>query len=117
MASFGTARISVDGITYSSNGEFDIKIQNEKFETMVDEAGNIHTTSTNVVSSIGGSLYLTAELTPDVITYAKDATIQVELKDGRVALLSHGVYVGDGAVNPKDGTFEVSFEGVGKWLK
>jgi len=112
----GMAHIKIDGANYSTDGEFDIKIQNVKFETVVDADGGIHHIETKQPSSISGSLYLTQDLSPDKITGATAVTIQVELKSGKTALLSQAVYVGDAAVSSKDGTFEISFEGVGKWV-
>ena len=112
----GMAHIRVDGTNFSTDGAFDIKIQNVKFETMIDADGNIHHSEVKQPSSISGALFLTQDLNPDVLTLATDVTVQIELKNGKVALLKQAVYVGDASVSTVDGTFAINFEGVGKWV-
>jgi len=83
----GMAHIKVDGRNYSTDGAFDIKIQNVKYEPIVDADGSIHYSELKQPSTVSGSLYLTEDLNPQVITDSVNSVIQIELKSGKVAML------------------------------
>jgi hypothetical protein len=115
----GMAHFKIDGRSYSTTGEWDIKIQNTKREAVASADGSIHYIEKVQPDVISGKLLLTADLTPANITAITNSTIQVQtLKGGTqsVAVLKNSFFSGDVSVTPIDGTMSVEFTGIGTWM-
>lgn len=112
----GSAHLFVDGTNYSTSGDFSGNILAVNREELVDSSGQIYFTETPVASSVTGSIYLTETLTPKVITDMVDGTVQVQLRNGKTALLSNAFYNGDGSFDASAGTMDISFAGKGKFV-
>lgn len=112
----GQATITVDGNNYSTDGEWDILIQDEQREAFPDALGNINYKIENKLSMISGNLFLTSDLNPSEVTSGTNVTVIVTLITGRTAVLSQAIYTGEGNVTTVDGKMAVQWEGIGRWL-
>lgn len=114
----GMATITLNGRAYSTNGEFDIKIQNVQREAIPSADGQIHFAENVIPDTISGTLLLTPDLRVSDITSLTGATIQVQLrKEGpqSIAILKNAFFTGDASVSSKEGTLAVEFTGQGRW--
>lgn len=115
----GMVRFSIDGRSYSTTGEFEVKIQNNKREAVAASDGSIHYIEKVQPDVISGDLLLTADLTPSTIVNITNSTIQVVTQKGGkegVAILKQAFFSGDASITPMDGKFKVEFTGVGKYM-
>jgi monomeric isocitrate dehydrogenase len=107
----GMSFIKIDGKSYQSNGEFTIKSANVKREPMPMADGSIHYSETVVPAMISGNLTTVPGVNPVTLQNAKNITVQVQAKNGKVYILKNAFFSGDGEINPKEGTFAVEFQG------
>jgi hypothetical protein len=112
----GQAFFKVNGVSYSTNGEFTGNILNTKKEPVTSSDGQVHYTSSVIPSTISGDLFLTEDLNPNFITSVTNAVIEVELVNGKSVLLTDAFYSGDGSTTVVDGTIGVEFSGIGTWI-
>jgi hypothetical protein len=113
----GTASFQIDGVIYTTNGEFDCTILNTKKEAVTtDNPKILFYKETIQPSVIKGKLFLTDELDPTVVTNIANSVIQVQLKSGKVAILRDAFFSGDGTASAQDGTLDVEFSGIGSWV-
>lgn len=115
----GMATFKIDGRSYSTDGEWEIKIQNTKREAVASSDGSIHYVEKVQPDVISGKLLLTPDLTPSRIVNITDSVIQVStLKGGTesVAILKDAFFSGDASITPIDGKFAVEFTGKGKYM-
>lgn len=113
----GTASFQIDGVIFTTNGEFDCTILNTKKEAVTtDNPKILFYKETIQPSVIKGKLFLTDELDPTVVTNIVNSVIQVQLKSGKVAILRDAFFSGDGTASAQDGTLDVEFSGIGNWV-
>ena len=112
----GMAHIRVDGVTFSTKGEFSATIKNKEFAEIMDSDGAIHYSENNIASIIAGDLTTTADLDMDKLVNATNVVVQVEFKNGKTALLRDAIYTGSAEASAADGTFAVEFKGIGSWV-
>lgn len=112
----GTAYFRINGASYSTTGDWNIEIQDEVREPIVAADGSVHFSASAAESKISGSLITTPTLIPSLVADIEDATIQVELQNGRVALLQDAFFSGKNSVGSKSGEMSVEFTGRGRWL-
>jgi hypothetical protein len=115
----GQATFTVNGRAYSTDGEFDIKIQNVTREAIPASDGQIHYSEMVTPDTISGSLLLTPDLRFSDITSFENGTIQVQLKkqgSQSVAILKNAFFSGDSSVTSTDGKLKVEFTGQGRWM-
>ena len=115
----GLAHFKLDGRSYSTTGEWDIKIQNNKREAVASSDGSIHYIEKVQPDVVSGSLLLTADLTPSTIVNITNSTVQIQtLKSGKesVCILKNAFFSGDASITPIDGKMAVEFTGVGKYM-
>lgn len=111
----GVAYIKVDGNQYSSKGTFTVVAGEFKREAMSDSSGNVVYTEKPILSKVSGNLYNTAELDIEAIQSTNDATVTIELNNGKVFVLLNAVYTGDPSLNTETGEFDIEFHGKGRW--
>lgn len=113
----GTAHIKIDGVSYSTDIEdgYTIKFQTLKATPITSSDGTIHYSETPVPDTLSGTLLTTADLNPSTLYNLRNTTIQVQLNNGKTAVLRNAFFSGDPSVSTKDGKFTIEFTGVGKW--
>ena len=112
----GTAFFRINGASYSTTGEWNIEIQDEVREPIVTSDGQVHFSASAAESKISGTLITTPSLIPSVVADMEDVVIQVELQNGRVALLQDAFFSGRNSVGSKSGEMSVEFTGRGRWM-
>lgn len=111
----GNATFRVNGTTYSTDGQFTATIQNLKKEVMVGTDGAIHEKETPMASTISGTIFTTADLDVDTVTAMSGVDVQIELNNGKVAVLKDASFTGDASIAVADGTMDIEFSGRGLW--
>lgn len=112
----GTAFLRIDGVAYSSDGKFECKINDVKRDPVPDSTGFVHYTESVVASTISGSILALPGLQPEVINQAENVTVQIELKNGRIALLANAFHSGELTESTETGLIQFEFTGKGRWL-
>jgi hypothetical protein len=115
----GMATFKIDGRSYSTKGEFEIKIKNVSYEAVPAADGTIHNKQTVVADVISGKLLATPDLNPAMIPLLNGSTIKVETKKGgtnSIALLKNAFFTGDASFTTLDGEFNIEFTGQGSWI-
>jgi hypothetical protein len=114
----GTAHIKIDGVSYSSSitEGYSIKIQTNKPEPIMADDGGIHYKEVPVADTISGTLLTTGDFDPMVIVNARNATVQVQLNNGKTAILRNAMFSGDPEIDTMTGTFKCEWSGIGKWI-
>jgi tail tube protein len=104
-----TCHVKINGRSYTTQGDdLDIQIQAGKKEEVVDSFGNGYIKSSPSLSMVSGSILTTADLNPQTVVDFTDCTVQVEMNNGRVALLRNAFFSGDAKISPADGKMSVA---------
>ncbi len=113
----GTAHIKINGQNYTSSVEdgFQIKIQEVKREAKVGSDGIVHHTEMQVASSFSGNILTLPGLSPENIYNEDNATIQIQLANGRTAIFRNAMFTGEPTIDTKNGTMAIEFTGIGFW--
>lgn len=112
----GMATFFINGASYSTDGQFTVKIQDTKRNPIMDSNGTVHYSEEFVPSMISGNILTTPNLNPDVITALTNATVMVQLKNGSTGMLDEAFFTGDANVTTQDGQMAIEFQGKGRWL-
>lgn len=114
----GTAHIKVNGANFSTDIEdgYTINFLKTKATPIASSDGAIHYAENVNADKISGTLLTTADLNPAMITSVRDATVQIHLANGSVAVLRNAFFTGDAGVSSKDGKFQIEFTGIGMWV-
>jgi hypothetical protein len=112
----GMAFIRIDGQQFSTNGEFEATSQGFKATPIPASDGTIHYSEEVVADKVSGTLLTTTELDPQTVVDARDVTVQIEFKNGKVFILKNGFFTGDPTISSKDGTMSVEWSGKGRWM-
>ena len=111
----GNAYFKIDGEQYATNGEFTVNIIERQASAIKATNGEMLYTEEAVPSTISGTVYMTEELDAKTLVEIRDATVTVELNNGKVAVLVNAVQTGDGSIDVQAGTMDIELMGTGKW--
>ena len=119
MAQIGgtvTFKISDRSYTVPVDEAIKIKIKGFKRNVKMGSDNIAHYSEEFVPDSISGTLYLTPGVNPDQITNAENVTVQVNMKNGKSAMLSGAFHSGDAEIDTKEGSMAFEFIGQGRFL-
>jgi len=113
----GTAYVSLDGEQLALKGGWECNFDPYETEALTGQSGVVGYKEMHNVPFIAGDAYLDDEITPEDLAAVRDATVQIELADGKVGVLQNAWKAGTITVNSEEGTMAVRFEGLaGEWL-
>lgn len=108
----GIFNLKVDGELYKAKGNFTYNIGSPKREGVVGADG-VHGFKENPqVPFAKGEITDDPELSLSVLTTAEDATVTLELANGKVITISEAWYAGEGTGNTEEGNIGFRFEGM-----
>lgn len=109
----GIINIKVDGNVLLAKGAFSYNIGYPKREAVVGADGVHGFKETPQPSFIEGKITDTSELNLKTqILAIKNATVTLELANGKLVVLNQAYYAGDGTVNTEEGEIDCRFEGI-----
>lgn len=108
----GIIFIKVDGIQYDAKGAFTYNLGSPQREAVVGSDAVHGFTETPQVPFIEGEITDRAELDLKVLTTIEDATVTLELANGKVIALREAWYAGDGNVATDQANITARFEGI-----
>ena len=108
----GVILLKVDGDQLQAKGNFSYNLGVPKKE-MIPGADGVHGFKEQpVVPYIEGAITDNDELDLETLQRTRDATVTLELANGKVIVLEEAVYAADGAASSEEGEIEFRFEGV-----
>lgn len=108
----GIIFFKVDGAQFSAKGEFSYNLGVPK-KTMVAGSDSIHGFKEEPqVPYIEGAVTDNDELDLAALQSVRDATVTLQLANGKVVVLEFAVYASDGVVTTSEGQIEARFEGL-----
>lgn len=108
----GILQLKVDGELFQAKGEFTHNIGSPKREGVVG-ADEVHGyKETPQIPYIEGAVTDSSDLDLESLTTVDDATVTLQLANGKVVVLREAWYAADGAVSSEEGEIEVRFEGI-----
>ena len=108
----GTAFIKVDGKQYTLEGSLTVSINAVTREGKAGLSGVAGYSETSHIPFIEGAFYTTDEFKAEELSKVTDATITVNLANGRNYLLSNAWQSGDVEIDVAAGTSTIRFEGL-----
>lgn len=110
MRKAGICFFKVDGVQYSAKGNFSYGLGTEKRESIVG-ADSVHGyKATPQPAFIEGEITDASDLDLKQFAEIQDATVTLELANGKVVVLKNAYQVGDGAGNTEEGNIPFRFE-------
>jgi hypothetical protein len=108
----GILSLKVDGELFQAKGEFTYNLGQPKREAVVG-ADEVHGyKELPQTPFIEGAITDSEDLDLEKLVLTKDATITLQVANGKVIVLREGWYAADGAVTSEEGEIEVRFEGI-----
>lgn len=107
----GIIFFKVNGEQLSAKGAFSYSLVTAKKESIVGADGIHGYKETPVPPYIEGEITDSIDLDAKSLVNTKDATITLELANGKVIVLRSGFYAGDGVASTDEGNIQVRFEG------
>ena len=108
----GILFLKVDGELFQAKGEFTYNINPTKRESVVGQDEVHGFSETPKVQFIEGSITDNDELDLPNFLSIRDATVTLELANGKVIILREAFYAADGDVTSSQGEIQVRFEGL-----
>ena len=108
----GLVQIKIDGVLYSAKGSFDYNLGSEKREAIVGHDGVHGYKALPQVPYIEGTITDSAELSLAALTTVTQATVTLDLANGKTVVLNEAWYAADGKGSSEEGELEFRFEGV-----
>jgi len=108
----GLLFLKVNGELFQAKGEFTHNINPVKRESVVGQDGVHGFKEEPKVRFIEGSITDSDELDLEDFYQIRDATITLELANGKVVVLREAFYAADGDVTTSEGEIQVRFEGI-----
>lgn len=108
----GQIFIKVDGEQFQAKGSFTYNLGKEKREAIVGSDQVHGFKALPQVPMIEGAITDSDELNLEALLLIRDATIQLELANGKIIVLRDAWYAADGNVTTEEGEIEVKFEGI-----
>lgn len=107
----GLIQLQVNGVIYDAKGNFSYNLGRAKREAIVG-ADRIHGfKSMPQVGYIEGEITDRQTLDVDQMVKMEDATIHLQLGNGKVIVLSNAYYAAEGTGNTEEGNIQFRFEG------
>ena len=104
--------LKVDGALYQAKGEFTYNIGAPKREAIVGQDSVHGFKEMPQVPYIEGSITDNDELDLEKLLETRDATVTIELANGKIIVLREAFFAADGNVTTSEGEIEVRFEGI-----
>ena len=108
----GVIFVKVDGGQLRAKGEFEYNLGVPKREAIVGMDGTHGYKEDPQVSYISGAVTDEPSLDVKALLNTKDATVTLELANGKVIVLKDAWYAEDGAIKTGEGEIPVRFEGL-----
>jgi hypothetical protein len=107
----GILFLKINGNIYDAKGNFSYNLGREKRESIVG-ADKVHGYKSMVQPAfIEGEITDSADLDLEALILTDDATITLELANGKVIVLRNAWYSGEGTGQTEEGNIAVRFEG------
>ena len=108
----GIMFLKVDGELFQAKGEFTYNLGAPKRTAVVGQDQVHGYNEVPQVPYVEGSITDNDELDLEKFVTIKDATVTIELANGKIIVLREAFYAADGNVTTTEGEIEVRFEGV-----
>lgn len=108
----GIIFLKVDGELFQAKGEFTYNIGVPKREAVVGQDAVHGFKEEPQVAMLEGSITDSDDLDLQAFVEVRDATITLELANGKIIVLREAFYAADGNVTSSEGEIEVKFEGI-----
>lgn len=108
----GILFFKVNGEQFSAKGNFTYNIGVDKKEMIAGNDGIHGYKQMPQVPYIEGAITDNDELDLEALQSVVDATVTIELANGKVIVIEEAVYAADGAGSSEEGEIEVRFEGI-----
>lgn len=108
----GIVFIKVDGGLLQAKGEFTYNLGRPKREAIVGQDFTHGYKESPQVAFIEGSITDKEDLNLENLVLTKDATVTIELANGKTIVLRKAWFAADGNVTSSEGEIEVRFEGI-----
>lgn len=112
MKRAGIIYVKVDGGSYDAKGNFQYNLGKPKREAIVGSDGVHGYKETPQVPFIEGEFTDSKDVSLEKLVGIKDATVTLELANGKVIVLRQGWYASEGTGNTDEGNIGVRFEGM-----
>ncbi len=107
----GIVYIKVNGAIQDAKGNFTYNLGRPKREAIVGADRTHGFKETPQVAYIEGEITDKEDFDLNSLLLTKDATVTLELNNGKTVVLREAWYAGEGKVQTEDGNIEVRFEG------
>jgi|SRR5690554_2148555 hypothetical protein len=108
----GIFYLKIDGVQRDAKGEFTYNLGRPLREPIIG-ASSVHGYKTEVQAPrIEGVITDSGNLSVDDILNVTNATITLELQNGKVIILKNAWYAGEGDISTEEGEIEVLFHGL-----
>jgi len=107
----GKILVKADGKQYRAKGSWTYNLGKDKKEKVVGMDGVHGTKVTPQVPFIEGAITDSGTLSVEALLDLEDATIILELANGKIISLAGADFAGDGNVTTEEGEIEARFEG------
>ena len=108
----GIIFFKVDGELFQAKGEFSYNLGQPKREAIVGQDNTHGFKELPQVAMIEGSITDSDELDLESFVTIRDATVTLELANGKIISLKEAFFAADGNVSSSEGEIEVRFEGI-----
>ena len=108
----GIIFVKVDGALLQAKGDFSYNIGEPKKEAVVGQDAVHGFKEEPQVAMIEGSITDNQELDLQALQSTVDATVTLELANGKLIVLREAFYASDGNVSTNEGEIEFRFEGI-----
>lgn len=108
----GLIAVKVDGTQYLAKGNFTYNIGKPKRDAVVGADAVHGYKEVPQVPFIEGEFSDRADISLETLVTISDATVTMELGNGKVIVLRNAWYAGEGTVNTEEGNVGVRFEGM-----
>ena len=108
----GKIFVKANGQQYRAKGSWTYNLGADKREGVVGSDAVHGYKETPQIPFIEGSITDSKDLSMEALLATKDATITLELANGKIISLSDAWFAGDGNVSTEEGELEARFEGL-----
>ena len=106
----GTVYLKVNSVLYSAVGAFTYGLGTKKREAKMSTTGVAGFGETHQAAFAEGEIYDSGDLDLRALTEMTDATLTLELANGKVVVLHKAFFAGDGTGNSEEGKIGIRFE-------
>lgn len=107
----GVIQLQVDGELYDAKGNFTYNLGRPQREAIVGSDRVHGFKETPQVGFIEGEITDRRDFSLDSLVSIRDATVTLQLANGKVVVLRNAWYAGEGTGNTEEGNIAVRFEG------